>query len=205
MAKKEAKLELIVGTMFSGKSTELNRRMGRYRVNHKFQLFNHSIDERYGQDHVSSHDGFKMPATYVSSAAQLREKTDPKATVIGIDEIQFFDSDIVALCDEYVNSGKIVVAGGLLKDFRDEYFPFRDNNKNMSHLLAVADSIAIYTAICNFKEKEEEEEEKCGRKASRVQRFIEGKVAPYHSPTVLVGGKEDYAPRCRQHYQFYKI
>ncbi len=187
--------------MFSGKSTELNRRMGRYRVSQRFQLFNHSIDQRYGEEHVSSHDGFKIPATYVSSAAQLRQKTDPNATVIGIDEIQFFDSDIIEVCEDYVRLGKTVVATGLLKDFRDEYFPFRDNEKNMSHLLVAADSITIYTAICNFEEKEDE---RCGRKASRVQRFIDVEIAPYDSPTVLVGGKESYAPRCRQHYQFYK-
>ena len=202
MVKKEPRLELIIGPMFSGKSTQLNSRMGRYRVNHEIQLFNHAMDERYGKEHVISHDGFKMPATYANSAAQLREKTDPKAMVIGIDEIQFFDSDIIPLCEEYVNAGIIIVAGGLLKDFRDEYFPFRDNKKNMSDLLLVADSISIYTAICNFEEKEED---KCGKKATRVQRFIDGSVAPYDSPTVLVGGKESYAPRCRQHYQFYTL
>ncbi len=124
----------------------------------------------------------------------------PAAQVIGIDEVQFFESSIVETCERYAGQGKIVIAAGLLKDFRDEYFSFKDGKKNMSDLLKAADAISILTAICNARN---EPGDICGSDASRVQRFIDGQVAPYDSPVVQIGGKESYAPRCRKHYQFY--
>jgi len=202
MTKKEARLELIVGTMFGGKSTELIRRVKRYEiVGRKVQVFGPSIDTRYGKDSITSHDKLQREANYISSAQELEQHLSSDTQVIGIDEVQFFDSAIIDTCERYANQGKVVIAAGLLKDFRDEYFPFKDGQKNMSDLVKSADIITTLTAICDAKNGNGEI---CGSEATRVQRYIDGKVAPYDSPVVLVGGKQDYAPRCRQHYQFYK-
>ena len=199
---KEARLELIVGTMFGGKSTELIRRIKRYEiVGRSVQVFGPSIDTRYGKDSIISHDKLQREANYISSAQELEENLSPDTQVIGIDEIQFFDSAIIDACERYAGQGKLVIAAGLLKDFRDEYFPFKDGKKTMSDLLRTADTTTILTAICNARNGNGEI---CGSDATRVQRFVDERVVPYDSPVVQVGGKESYAPRCRQHYQFYK-
>ena len=201
MIQKEARLELIVGTMFGGKSTELIRRITRYEiVGRTVQVFGPSIDTRYGKDSITSHDKLRREANYVSSVQELEEKLSPTTQVIGIDEVQFFDSAIIEACENYANQGKIVIAAGLLKDFKDEYFPFKGGKKNMSDMLKAADTTTILTAICNAQNGNREI---CGSDATRVQRFIDGNVAPYESEVIQVGGKESYAPRCRQHYQFY--
>ena len=202
MMQKEARLEVIAGTMFGEKSSELIRRIKRHEIlGREVQVFGPSIDTRYGKNSITSHDQLKREASYVSSARELEEILSPAAQVIGIDEIQFFESPIIETCERYAGQGKIVIAAGLLKDFRDEYFPFRDGNKTMSDLLKAADITTILTAICDAQD---EAGEICGNDASRVQRFLDGQVAPYDSPVVQVGGKESYAPRCRQHYQFYR-
>ncbi|MDO8510551.1 MAG: thymidine kinase [Nanoarchaeota archaeon] len=202
MIRKEARLELIVGTMFGGKSTELIRRVKRYEiVGRSVQVFGPSIDTRYGKDSITSHDKLQRQANYVGSVPELEEKVSPDTKVIGIDEVQFFDSAIIDACENYANQGKIVIVAGLLKDFKDGYFPFKDGKKTMSDLLRAADNTTILTAICDAKNGNGEI---CGSDATRVQRFIDGHVAPQDSPVVQVGGKEDYAPRCRRHYQFYK-
>ncbi|MEK6809317.1 MAG: thymidine kinase [Nanoarchaeota archaeon] len=202
MIKKEARLELIVGTMFGGKSTELIRRVKRYEiVGRKVQVFGPSIDTRYGKDSITSHDKLQREANYVSSIQELEEHLSPDTQVIGVDEVQFFDSAIIERCEDYANHGKIVIAAGLLKDFKDEYFQFKDGSRNMSDLVRAADTTTILTAICDARNGNGEI---CGSDATRVQRYIDGHVAPYDSPVVQVGGKESYAPRCRQHYKFYK-
>ena len=199
MIQKEARLEVIVGTMFAGKSTELIRQVTLYQ-DMEIQLFKPSIDQRYSRDYVTSHDGLQLPALNVASVTEMLERTNPNAEVIGIDEVQFFESSIIEACQEYVNQGKLVIAAGLLKDFRDEYFPFKDGIKTMRDLVSAADTLIILTAQCKAIDGLGKE---CGQIASRVQRFIDGRVAPYDSPVVQVGGKESYAPRCRKHYQFY--
>jgi len=203
MITKEARLELIVGTMFAGKSTELIRRATSYQGEGlQVQLFKPSIDNRYAENYIASHDGLKMPAYNVASVAEMMTQTHPYAEVIGIEETQFFESGIIEACQQYVSQGKIVIAAGLLKDFRDEAFAFKDGTKTMMDLFLTTDHVTILTAICKAQNERGEE---CKGAASHVQRFIDGQVAPYDSPVVQVGGKEDYAPRCRQHYQFYKI
>ena len=120
MIKKEARLELIVGTMFGGKSTELIRRITRYEiVGRSVQVFGPSIDTRYSKDRITSHDKLQREANYVSSAQELEEKLSPTTQVIGIDEVQFFDSSIIEMCEKYAHQGKIIIVAGLLKDFRD--------------------------------------------------------------------------------------
>ncbi len=202
MVQKEARLEVIAGTMFGGKSSELIRRIRRHEiVGMKVQVFGPSIDIRYGKNNITSHDKLQKEASYVGSVQELEEHVYPFTQVIGIDEVQFFEGSIIDACERYANQGKVVIAAGLLKDFRDDYFPFKDGKKNMSDLLRAADLTTILSAICNAKNGNDEI---CGSDATRVQRYINGEVAPYDSPVVQVGGTESYAPRCRRHYQFYK-
>lgn len=195
MVKKEARLEVIVGNMFGGKSTELIRRVNRHKITKNYQLFKNNIDTRY--ENIASHDGMQLPATYVGSVAELEEKTNPQVEVVGIDEIQFFESSVIDLCRKYVEQGRIVIVAGLLKDFRNQYFTFRDQAKNMSDLLLVADTLDFYTAICTSKNSEGEP---CGREASRIQRIADHGIASAEAETVKVGGSGDYAPKCWQHY-----
>ena len=195
MITKEARLEVIVGNMFGGKSTELIRRVNRHKITKNYQLFKNNIDTRY--ENIASHDGMQLPATYVDSVAELEEKTNPRAEIIGIDEIQFFESPIIDLCMKYVDQGKLVIAAGLLKNFRNQYFPFQDQIKNMSDLLLVADSIDFYTAICVYNN---DKGEPCGREASRIQRIKKDGIASAAENTVKVGGKGEYEPKCWEHY-----
>jgi thymidine kinase len=193
-------LELITGTMFSGKSTELIRRINRYEIaGRRVQLFKPALDDRYGLADVSSHDGMKRRVEYIDEPHRILEWLDDTTRVVGIDEVQFFTSDILDVCEGMANMGRTVVVSGLLKDFRDEYFPFMDGRLDMSDFLRAADYMIYLKAICTS----EADGEICGREATRVQRFIDGKVAPYDSPTIVVGGKESYAPRCREHFRAY--
>jgi len=132
-------------------------------------------------------------------AGEILDRIDDSTRVVGIDEVQFFESDVIDLCEGLANMGRIVAVSGLLKDFRDEYFPFRDGKKSMHDLVRCADYMIYLKAICTHQDGDEI----CGREATRVQRYIDGEVAPYDSPTIVVGGKENYAPRCRQHFAFY--
>ena len=200
----EPHLEIIIGTMFSGKSTELIRRVNRYEVaGKKVQLFKPAIDARYSLNHVSSHDGLKKEVTYITDLAHLKTKYDPAKEILGIDEPQFLESGIVDFTEEHVHRGGIGVVSLLLKDFLDNYFKFKDGKKDTSEFIRRADHVTYLKALCTAR-SQQDQPEVCGREATRVQRFIDGKVAPPDSPLVLVGGKEAYEARCREHYQFYK-
>lgn len=196
-------LELIIGPMFSGKSTELIRTVNLYEVSGlKVQIFKPSIDDRYGLDRVKSHDGLERGAIYIKTVPEMLERTEEGTKIIGIEEAQFFESEIVDACRNYVDNGCIVVISGLDKDFRDKFFSFSDGRLNMSDLIREADYKIYLDALCT--EIIDGKQKVCGGTATRTQKFIGGKVAPYDSQTVQVGGKESYAPRCRQHFQFYK-
>ncbi len=198
----QPRLEVIVGTMFSGKSSELINRMDHYEIaDYEVLLVKPKIDDRYSETHVTSHDQRKKEGLAIACADDLAQFIKPSVRVIGIDEVQFLDSAIIAACNHYASAGKIVIAAGLLKDFRDEYFPFSDGEKTMADLLQAADHITSLTALCTYKSGKQQR--KCGRLATRVQRFVDGEIAPVDSPVVLVGGKEAYAPRCRKHYVAY--
>jgi thymidine kinase len=193
--------ELIVGTMFAGKSTELIKRSKRYQISGlEVEIFKPTTDDRYEVDKVESHDGLKIEVENVSEANDILNRLDDNKDVVAIDEVQFFDSEIVEICDNLAHSGKIVVAADLLKDFRDQPFPFSDEKKNMMDLVQHADDFRHLKAICTYQENNEP----CGREATRVQRFVDGEIAPLDSPTVEVGGTESYAPRCREHFVFYQ-
>ncbi|MBI4441695.1 thymidine kinase [Candidatus Woesearchaeota archaeon] len=197
--KKEGRLEVITGTMFSGKSTELIRRLNRYEISGlRTILYKPAIDTRYAETAVASHDKLMRQAIPVSTMEEIRMHLSDKTEVLGFDEAQFLPSDIVPFCHEQAQYGRIVIASFLLKNFRDEAFPFMDGKRTVLDLMTIADSITSMTAICTYRETET-----CGRDASRVQRLQDGKPVPYDSPVVLVGGKESYEPRCRLHFVHY--
>ncbi len=116
-------IEVIVGSMFSGKSEELIRRINRARIaKQKVQVFKHSIDDRYSIDQVVSHDGAKAEAIRVTKAKDVLKYLDKEAFVISIDEVQFFDQEIVDVCVKLADQGKRVIVAGLDQDFRGEPF-----------------------------------------------------------------------------------
>jgi len=177
------RIELICGSMFSGKTEELIRRLRRARIaKQKVQVFKPSIDTRFAESEVTSHNGVQFEAIPVENAGQLLQALDPDTTVVGIDEAQFFDDEIVSLCERLADEGRRVIAVGLDTDFRGE--PFGP----VPALMARAEQVDKLQAICVA----------CGGAASRTQRLIDGKPAAYSDPVVLVGASEVYEARCRR-------
>lgn len=176
-------IEVIAGVMFSGKSEELLRRVGRAVIARKrVQVFKSHLDERYaGPFAVSSHDGRSVEALPVDSSAQIAACIDPLAHVIAIDEAQFLDGGIVAVATSLAERGRRVIIAGTDTDFRGEPFGA------MPQLMAVAEVVDKLHAICVL----------CGAPASRNQRLVDGHPALYHSPIIQVGGQESYEARCR--------
>ena len=181
-------IEVIAGVMFSGKSEELMRRVRRAMIARKrVQVFKSHLDARYGGVHrISSHDGRMIEAVPIDSAAQ---RLDPTAQVIAVDEAQFLDAGIVGLATDLAERGRRVILAGTDTDFRGE--PFGP----MPQLMAVAELVDKLHAICVL----------CGGPASRNQRLLDGRPAPYDSPTIMVGGSEAYEARCRACHQVPKI
>jgi thymidine kinase len=176
-------IEVVAGVMFSGKSEELIRRVRRAMIAKKrVQVFKSHLDARYaGLYKVSSHDGRTVEAIPADSAAQIAQQIDPQANVIAIDEAQFLDDGIVDLVTSLAARGRRVILAGTDTDFRGE--PFGP----MPELMAIAEVVDKLHAICVL----------CGGPASRNQRLIGGRPAPYNSPQVMVGGTEAYEARCR--------
>jgi thymidine kinase len=175
-------LEIITGPMFSGKSEELMRRLRRAEIAGKrVVLFKASIDKRYSTAEVVTHDGNKMQAQTLVESLFDAHDIALNFDVIGIDEIQFFNSAITDEIELLVQEGKSVIVSGLDQTYRAEPFGF------VPHLLAVAEKVDKLTAICH----------KCGNEATRTQRLIDGLPAPFAGPTVQVGGVESYQARCR--------
>jgi thymidine kinase len=180
-------IELICGSMFSGKTEELLRRVRRAEIARKrILLFKPAVDHRYGLVRVASHDGFaREDVVVVANAGEILEQVSPDVEVVAIDEIQFFDWSIADVCTSLANRGIRVIAAGLDQDFRGE--PFGP----MPLLLALAERIDKLHAICVV----------CGASASRTQRIIDGRPARYDDPIILVGGSERYEARCRVCHQ----
>lgn len=178
-------IEVICGSMFSGKTEELIRRLRRAQIaRQKIQVFKPIIDVRYANKAIASHNGLQEKALPVADSAALRARVEPDSTVIAIDEVQFFDAGIIALCTDLANQGKRVICAGLDMDFRG--MPFGP----IPQLLAVAERVDKLQAICVV----------CGAAASRTQRLIEGRPASDDDPIVLVGASEVYEARCRAHH-----
>lgn len=176
------RIEIVCGSMFSGKTEELIRRLRRAVIaKQQVQVFKPMIDQRYHVEKVTSHNGAMFEAVPVETAAHIVEQLDPNTTVVAIDEVQFFDDNIVNICDQLADDGKRVICAGLDMDFRGE--PFGP----MPQLIAQAEMVSKLHAICVV----------CSEDASRTQRLIDGEPAAYDDPIVMVGAAEVYEARCR--------
>ena len=179
-------IEVICGSMFSGKTDELIRRLIRATIaKQKVQVFKPAIDIRYAVEKVASHTGSTYDAIPVEQAAEIRAKIDKDTTVVGIDEAQFFDAEVVAVAKELATRGVRVLVAGLDTDFRGEPFG------SMPVLMSEAEDVLKLHAICMT----------CGDDASRTQRLVNGKPARYDDPVVIVGASELYEARCRLHHE----
>jgi thymidine kinase len=182
MAGRTGTLIVITGSMFSGKTEELIRRVRRaIYARRSVQVFKHAIDTRSGRTEIRSHNGVPHEAIAVSTSEELLEKVEETTDVVAVEEAQFFDEGIVEACRSLADAGYEVAATGLDMDFRGT--PFGP----MPRLLAEADEVVKLRAICA----------RCGRDASRSQRLINGRPAPVSAPIILVGAEESYEARCR--------
>ncbi len=183
-------LEVIIGPMFSGKTSELIRLVEReIYAKRKGAIFKIAFDDRYSAKQVVTHNGLRYDAYSVANSQEGLQKIEEIATrngldAIGVDEVNFFPPQIVALLDGLAQDKK-VIACGLNLNFRAEPFP------TTMELAARADRVRYLSAVCVV----------CGQEATRTQRLIGGKPAPKDSPVIVVGGKEMYEPRCRSCYQ----
>jgi thymidine kinase len=179
-------IEVVCGSMFSGKTDELIRRLVRATIaKQKVQVFKPAIDIRYAVEKVTSHAGSNFDATPIERSAEILNKLDKDTTVVGIDEAQFFDADLVSVARELASRGIRVLAAGLDTDFRGE--PFGP----MPVLMSIAEEVDKLHAICMV----------CGDEASRTQRLVNGRPARYDDPVVIVGASEMYEARCREHHE----
>ena len=180
------RIEVVAGCMFSGKSEELIRRLKRSQIaRQKVIALKSSLDDRYGLDTIASHSGIRLESALVSSSSDvLRIAEDKQIEVVGIDEVQWFDSGIVDVAEYLAGKGVRVILAGLDQDFRGE--PFGP----MPELLALAEEVTKLTAVCMV----------CGRPATRTQRIVNGRPAQYDDPVVMVGAAESYEARCREHH-----
>ena len=176
-------IECICGSMFSGKSEELLRRIKRGVIaKQKVLLFKPSIDNRYEENMVSTHNGNSYESVNIDKADQIYDYIiDKKDDLIGIDEVQFFDEKIVEVINKLADDGIRVIVAGLDMDFKAE--PFHP----MPEIMAVSEMVTKLHAVCN----------KCGKEASRSQRLIDGEPARYDDPIVVIGASESYEARCR--------
>ena len=173
-------IEVIVGSMFSGKSEELIRRLKRARIaRQNVQVFKPAIDDRYSADDVVSHSDQRLPSDRVATARQILERVLPDTHVVGIDEAQFLDMDLVDVCDRLADDGVRVIVAGLDQDYLGRPF------EPMPQLLAIAEYITKTRAICVL----------CGHPALRSQRLGAA------TERVVVGAAEAYEPRCRGCYE----
>src|SRR5918911_363589 len=169
-------IEVIVGSMFSGKSEELIRRLRREQIaKRKVQIFKPRIDNRYSDDHITSHSAMQIQAENVASARELLERVKPDTEVVGIDEGQFFDHELPAVCTTLADQGKRVIVAGLDQDYLGKPF------EPMPQLLAIAEYITKTHAICMV----------CGNPANHTQRLVAS------GDRVLVGAHGVYEARCR--------
>ncbi len=176
-------IEVICGSMFSGKSEELIRRVRRAQLaKQKVQVFKPELDSRYSEQNIASHDGRQIEAISVRTSSDIASKINSEVEVVAIDEMQFLDEGIIELCQKLADEGKRVIVAGLDLDFRGE--PFGP----VPHLLAIAEYVDKLQAICVI----------CGDPATRTQRLIDGKPAHYNNPVILVGAQDVYEARCRR-------
>ncbi|MDR7420194.1 MAG: thymidine kinase [Armatimonadota bacterium] len=176
-------IEVVCGSMFSGKTEELIRRVRRAQIaRQRVQVFKHALDDRYGGQSLTSHNGARIEALPVTSSREILSCVAPDAEVVAVDEAQFLDEGIVSVASCLAARGVRVLLAGLDTNFRGE--PFGP----MPLLLALAEEVTKLQAICV----------KCGAPASRTQRLVDGRPAHYTDPVVLIGAQEAYEARCRR-------
>lgn len=179
-------IEIISGSMFCGKTEELIRRLRRASIaRQKVQVFKPAFDNRYAVEKVTSHTGSEYDALPIHRASEIFSRLDEDTTVLGIDEAQFFDEEIISITQELADRGLRVIIAGLDTDFRGE--PFGP----IPELMAMAEAVDKLRAICMV----------CGEPACRTQRLVDGEPARYNDPIVIVGASELYEARCREHHR----
>jgi thymidine kinase len=172
-------IEVITGSMFSGKSEELIRRLRRAQIaRQKVQIFKPVFDSRHSTNHIVSHSDMRIPSESVASARALLDAVDADTDIVGIDEGQFFDAELPAVCNELADRGKRVIVAGLDKDYLARPF------EPMPQLLAIAEYITKTLAICMV----------CGAPANHTQRLVAS------SDRYLLGAQGTYEARCRRCY-----
>ena len=170
-------IEVIAGSMFSGKSEELIRRLRRAKIARlKVQVFKPEIDARYSRDHIVSHSEMRHESRVARTAAEILAQVEPDTQVVGIDEGQFFDNELVAVANTLAQRGLRVIVAGLDQDYTGRPF------EPMPQLLAVAEYITKTHAICV----------RCGQPANYSQRIVEVEGR------VVVGAADAYEARCRR-------
>jgi thymidine kinase len=169
-------IEVITGSMFSGKSEELIRRLRRARIaRQRVQIFKPALDNRFSTDEIVSHSEMKIASVAVATSDELERQVASDTEVVGVDEGQFFDADLPAVCARLAKTGKRVIVAGLDQDYLGKPF------EPMPQLLAIAEYITKTLAICMV----------CGGPANQTQRLVASKER------VLVGATGTYEARCR--------
>ena len=185
MDEQRGRIEVICGSMFSGKSEELIRRVRRAQIaRQRVQVFKPALDDRFDRRQVASHDGARVEAMPVRGSREILEYLESATTVVAIDEAQFLDGDIVEVAETLADRGMRVIVAGLDMDFRGEPFGA------MPEILALAEMVDKLQAICMV----------CGAPASRTQRLVNGRPAQYTDPIIMLGAQEAYEARCREHH-----
>jgi thymidine kinase len=173
-------IEVICGSMFSGKSEELIRRLRLARIAHqRVEVFKPALDTRYAELELVSHSDFRIAARCVHNAHEILAQVHDLTAVIGIDEVQFFDETIVDVCNRLANQGKRVIVAGLDQDYLGRPF------EPMPRLMAVGEYVTKLLAVCSV----------CGDPANRSQRLSGGK------DVVELGATDRYEARCRRHFE----
>ncbi len=178
-------IEVVCGSMFSGKTEELIRRIKRAQIaKQKVQIFKPVIDNRYSPEHVTSHSSLKLDAQRIQNPEEILTSLDDNTRIVGIDEAQFFPNSLVEICHRLANRGLRVVIAGLDMDYRG--LPFGP----MPILIATAEYVTKMSAICTV----------CGNPASRTQRK-QRTLKQTPGDQVLVGADESYEARCRRCFE----
>jgi len=186
ISNQKGSIEVICGSMFSGKTEELIRRIRRVQyARQNLMIFKPKLDDRYSVNEVVSHNGLSAMAQPVDNSVDIFQWVHADVDVIAIDEAQFFDGKIVEVVNQLANSGHRVIVAGLDQDFRGEPFG------SMPGLLSMAEYVTKLQAVCVV----------CGEPASRTQRLINGEPACFDDPIILVGASEAYEARCRRHHE----
>ncbi|MBI5608249.1 MAG: thymidine kinase [Deltaproteobacteria bacterium] len=173
-------LEVICGSMFSGKSEELIRRVRLARIAHqRVQVFKPKLDTRYADEELVSHSNFRIAARKVATSGEIFAQTHELTDVVGIDEVQFFDAGVVDVCNRLANMGKRVIVAGLDQDYRGRPFD------PMPQLMAVGEYVTKLLAVCSV----------CGAPSNRSQRLRGG------TETIELGAADRYEARCRRHFE----